>query len=144
MSSKTIKSPSGTNGNSLEPHNLLTSSGRTGPEGVQLTFESAWDFLSAPEFKDVEPHIIKAFQDFHKYNPDFYESFKQYALEAISRGVRFYSSRDLLAKIRWEKMIGYGCPEFKVNNNFASCLSRLFSVEYPRYKDFFEKRKKNE
>jgi hypothetical protein len=85
---------------------------------------------------------LKEFEKFKKYhaeNPHIYEAFKEKALEAAKRKVKF-SARAICAVIRWETPIE-GTGNYKINDHASPYYARMFEKEYPQYKGFFDKLK---
>ena len=84
----------------------------------------------------------KDFNKFHKENPKIYDHFRQLALYIIrDKKKTKLSGKTLIEYLRWNSFIKTTGSEFKINNTFTSYYVRLFSKEYPAYKDYFEQRK---
>ena len=84
------------------------------------------------------------FVEYHRQNPQIYETFKRIANQAIRKGHKNLSAEFIFNVIRWETPVTAEATDgFKVNNNYKAFYSRLFMVEHPQYEDFFRTRKSN-
>jgi len=93
-----------------------------------------------PLMNDIRPHILEAFVEYHRANPEIYELFKRFANEVKVSGRRYYGAKAIMEKIRWEVNIERK-GDFKCNDHYTSCYVRLLISEDPRFKDFFETRR---
>jgi hypothetical protein len=85
-----------------------------------------------------------------RFRPDFpawletnmalWESFEAQANAIWSRGRRHYSSRTLWEVMRHETLLREAAGDFKINNNFAPDVARLYLLMYPERDGFFETR----
>lgn len=91
-------------------------------------------------FEQLETESYKRFKEYHAANPQIYDIFKRYALQAIERGFKHLSAEFIYNAIRWETPVSASGDDFKINNNFKAWYSRLFMQEYPEYSGFFRKR----
>lgn len=91
-------------------------------------------------FHDIAPHILDEFVPYHRDNPGIYDLFRRFAFELRTSGRRHYGAKALMERIRWHVEIERS-GEFKVNNSFVSCYTRLLQLEYPDFKTFFQTRK---
>jgi len=73
----------------------------------------------------------------HKQNPQVYEKFKEYTLEAVNSGRKRYSHWAIINRIRWNREIETRGGEFKISNDYICFYARLFHAEYPEYREFF-------
>ncbi len=85
--------------------------------------------------------LRERFDDYHKNNPEVYDLFRRYTLQAIQSGYKHFGSQMIIEKIRWQTAIVKGDHDFKINNDFAAFYSRMFTMEYPSYSDYFRTRK---
>jgi len=83
--------------------------------------------------------ILKKFKIYHAENPHIYKAFKEKALEAAKRRVRF-SARAIFCILRWETPVT-GTGQFKIWDHASPYYARMFEKEFPKYKGFFKKRK---
>ena len=79
------------------------------------------------------------FERYHKENPEIWEEFKRVTFELIKAGRKHYSADGILHAIRFNTAIR-GNDERKINNNYSSMYSRMFTANFPEHKDFFEQR----
>lgn len=91
---------------------------------------------------EVRQHIARAFWKYHAENP--HELFKKYARELKNAGRMNYGSGAIFERIRWHLAVETRGDEFKLNNNYRSCYSRLFVHEHPEFTGFFRTRTKQE
>lgn len=66
--------------------------------------------------------------------------FERLALQVRDAGLRCYSARAILHRMRWFERVERGNGEFKVNNNHSAALARWFLARHPELPDFFETR----
>ena len=86
----------------------------------------------------VDPKQAK-FERYHAENPEIWEEFKKLCFDLIRAGRRHYSADGILHAIRFNTVIRGG-KDFKINNNYSSMYSRMFTANFPQHKDFFEQR----
>ena len=87
----------------------------------------------------VDPKQAK-FERYHKENPEIWEEFKEATFALIKVGRKHFSADAILHSIRFNTVLRGG-TDFKINNNYSSMYSRLFTANFPEHKDFFEQRK---
>ena len=74
----------------------------------------------------------------HKKNPQVYELFEQFSLQAIKKGHKRLSAWLIINRVRWETSVEtYGDP-FKISNDYIAFYSRYFMHRYPQHKGFFK------
>ena len=84
-----------------------------------------------------------AWRKFHEANPRVWRLYQQFTFDLIRAGHEHGSSDMILHRIRWETAVKVNTSEVvKINNNFSSLYSRLFSQSYPEHGDFFMQRKR--
>jgi len=83
---------------------------------------------------------IGRYREYDERNPQIYEMFKRFTMEAVRRGRTRFSAEAVINRIRWETMIS-GDDEFKINNNIKPYYSRKFMNEFPELDGFFQVRK---
>jgi len=81
------------------------------------------------------------FINYHKENPEIYEAFKTFSLQAISSGRKYFSAEMVVNRIRWYTQVESKNDVFKINNNYKAFYSRMFEKEFPQHKGFFRKRR---
>jgi hypothetical protein len=86
----------------------------------------------------VDPKQVK-FEKYHAKNPEIWDEFKRLTFDLIKAGRKHYSADGILHAIRWNTAIR-GSDERKINNDYSSMYSRLFTANFPEHKDFFEQR----
>ena len=87
----------------------------------------------------VDPKQAK-FERYHKENPEIWDQFKEATFALIKVGRKHFSADAILHSIRFNTVLRGG-TDFKINNNYSSMYSRLFTANFPEHKDFFEQRK---
>ncbi len=81
------------------------------------------------------------FEAFHAENPDVYQLFERFALEAANAGRKRFSAYTVAGRIRWYTSVETRDPTgFKINNNWIPFYARMFHERWPRYAGFFEMR----
>jgi len=94
----------------------------------------------------MQGHLFEGIKDLSKYeeydrkNPQIYEMFRRFTLEAVRLGRKRFSAEAVINRIRWETMVR-GDDEFKINNNIKPYYSRKFMNEFPECEGFFQLRK---
>ncbi len=86
----------------------------------------------------VDPKQVK-FEKYHAKNPEVWQQFKDATFALIRVGRNHFSADAILHSIRFNTVIRGG-KDFKINNNYSSMYSRMFTANYPQHKDFFEQR----
>lgn len=66
-----------------------------------------------------------------------WKNFEARALAKIAGGAQHGGAKRILEDIRDDEGVRR-CCEFKINNNFGSCLARLFAFRHPEHRGFFE------
>jgi len=75
--------------------------------------------------------------NYHKANPEIYQMFCTFTMQAISANRSIYSSKMIIERIRWETMIK-AKQGFKISNSMTAFYSRLFTLENPSYSNLFK------
>ena len=76
--------------------------------------------------------------DWHKKNPQVWDKFESYTLEAINSGRKKYSHWAIINRIRWNREIETNGGEFKISNDYICFYARTFIAYNPEHKDFFK------
>jgi len=79
----------------------------------------------------------EAWWEWHKKNPQVWNKFEEYTLEAIKTGRKHYSHWAIINRIRWNREIETNGGEFKISNDYISFYARLFHARHPDHHDFF-------
>ena len=80
----------------------------------------------------------KACWEWHKKNPQVWQKFEEYTLQAIASGRKNYSQWAIINRIRWNAEVETKGGDFKISNDYISFYARLFHVRYPQYEGFFK------
>ena len=64
--------------------------------------------------------------EWHKQNPQVWDKFEEYTLEAINSGRKKYSHWAIINRIRWHNEIETRGGEFKISNDYICFYARLF------------------
>jgi hypothetical protein len=83
---------------------------------------------------------LNKYKEYDERNPQIYEMFKRFTMEAVRRGRTKFSAEAVINRIRWETMIA-GDDEFKINNDIKPYYSRKFMSEFPKLEGFFQVRR---
>ncbi len=73
-------------------------------------------------------------------NLHVWRAFEREANRIWRRGRRHYSARTILEVLRHESALAEVCGDWKLNNNAAPDLARLYRLRYPERADLFELR----
>jgi hypothetical protein len=87
---------------------------------------------------EIDPKQVK-FEKYHSANPEIWQQFKNATFTLIRVGRKHFSADAILHSIRFNTAIRGG-KDFKINNNYSSMYSRMFSANFPEHKEFFEQR----
>jgi hypothetical protein len=93
-----------------------------------------------PAFKDLSPKIVRAFWAYHEANPHIFPLIVRFARQVREAGRSRYSVVAIFERIRWHLTVETKGDDFKLNNNYRSCYSRLLALEHPEFEGFFETR----
>lgn len=74
-------------------------------------------------------------------NRDIWRAFEREADKVWNRGRRHYSARTLVEYLRHETTLADAGADFKINNNIAPDLARLYRLRYPARASLFETRR---
>ena len=85
--------------------------------------------------------ILDAFEKFHGKNPQVWQLFRRFALNAYQTGRDHYSAKAVFERIRWHIEIETSGGEVKLNNNFTAYYARMFHIYRPDLDGFFRNRK---
>lgn len=69
--------------------------------------------------------------------------FEELTLKVIHAGLRRYSARAIMHRIRWFHHVEQRDGDFKCNNNHTPSLARWFMAKHPEYEGFFETREQD-
>lgn len=81
----------------------------------------------------------KAFEKYHRDNPEVWKLYERFALEAIASGNKI-GSRAIAERVRWECSVSSKNDDFKVNNNYTASYAHIFMAKYPEHRGYFETR----
>lgn len=86
------------------------------------------------------PSLRAQWSAFRAANPQVWDLFVRFALEAAERGRRL-GAKAVWERMRWEVALDSRGDEYRLNNNYPSYAARDFAHEYPQHAEFFEFRK---
>jgi len=93
--------------------------------------------LFEQQLKDQLEERKQKWWAWHKLNPQVWEKFREYTLEAVNSGRRHYSHWAIINRIRWNREIETKGGEFKISNDYICFYARLFHAKYPEHGEFF-------
>ena len=105
-------------------------------EQTSMTFDPK-DILHERLFGDVNKDLLARFKEFHTANPNIYELFKKYAIEARKSGRKRFSHWMIINRIRWYTNVETQGDDFKINNDFIAIYARLLVWQMPEFDGFF-------
>jgi len=82
------------------------------------------------------------FSDWLEDNWHVYQKFEAITFKLINRGRKHIGSMMIVNKIRWETVVEENNSTFKINNNLAPYLARLFCLLNPLHAEFFKIRER--
>jgi hypothetical protein len=92
------------------------------------------------KFTDLAPNIVEKFWKYHEENPHVFEILMKFAMQIKRSGRNRYSIVSIFERVRWHYEIETTGDEFKINNSYRSCYSRLLIMKDPSFDGFFETR----
>jgi hypothetical protein len=90
------------------------------------------------ELFQPDPKQVK-FEAYHRKTPEIWIAFKDLTFQLIKAGRTHFSADAILHTIRFNTALR-GSKEIKIDNNYSSMYSRMFTSNYPEHKDFFSQR----
>jgi hypothetical protein len=98
--------------------------------------------LSHPLFLALEPHVVKKILEIPPRKPARLSALRALARELLRAGRKRYGTQTILERIRWYTTIETFGDEFKINNNYAACYTRMLMILYPvEFGNFFRVKK---
>lgn len=91
-------------------------------------------------FSFATPQEQSEFDQYHQRNPQVWQMFRRFTLEAIGAGRNRIGAKMIAERIRWETFVGDRSGDFRINNNFPAYYARKFMAEYPEHKGVFQTR----
>lgn len=88
-----------------------------------------------------QENFLPGFADWLSENRHVWRAFEREADKVWSRGRRHYSARTLIEYLRHETALADASADFKINNNIAPDLARLYRLRYPARAALFETRR---
>lgn len=79
----------------------------------------------------------RAWWVWHKENPQVWDYFEKFSLEAVKRGRKKISHWLIINRIRWEVYMETTGDEFKISNDYIAFYARLWRAKYPEHKELF-------
>ena len=98
------------------------------------------DFVMAMVLKQTPWHFRAEFPKWLSENWGIWQRFEREASKVYAMGRPHYSARTLIEFLRHETNVREQESEFKVNNNIAPDLARLYVTLYPERTGFFDLR----
>jgi len=87
---------------------------------------------------DTHESLKEKWWAWHKENPQIYELFERFTMDAIRKGHKRLSAWLIVNRIRWETMVETTGDDFKISNDFIAYYARLFMALHPEYDGFFK------
>lgn len=88
-----------------------------------------------------QENFLPGFAAWLSANLHVWRAFEREADRIWARGRRHYSARTLIEYLRHETALADTDAEWKINNNCAPDLARLYRLRYPARADLFELRR---
>lgn len=80
------------------------------------------------------------FEIHHRENPEIYELFCRFSLEAAAV-LPYFSAKEVYGRMRWFTLVEEKKSEYKLDDGWISHYARKFMRDYPQYNGFFRTRK---
>lgn len=97
-----------------------------------------YDLLQLAE--DNSDHFSEEFLNWLPENPHIVNAFNFETFKVINKGFKHYSGRTILEVLRHHSNLNEKSETWKLNNNHAPYLCRLFGLMHPEHADLFEYR----
>jgi hypothetical protein len=97
--------------------------------------------LKFSNFINVHPQFFKKNQKWFVENWHVVEAFEEVALKLISMGRDHYSARTIVEVLVHQSAVKEISGTYKIGNDNAPDLARVFVVLHPEYVDFWEYRR---
>ena len=81
--------------------------------------------------------LKEKFDAWDKENPEVYDLFCKFTLQAAGRGHKRLSAWMIVNRIRWETSVVTVGNDYKVSNDFIALYARKFMKDHPQYNGFF-------
>ena len=78
------------------------------------------------------------FWRWHLENPEVWECFERFALEAVQKGRTRLSHWLLINRVRWETFIVTTGRDYKISNEMIAWYARLWKAKHPQHADLFK------
>jgi len=88
----------------------------------------------------MEVSLLNKFNEWDQKNPEVYDLFIRFTLQAMKAGHKHLSAWMIVNRIRWETSIVTKGDDFKISNDFIALYARKFMAEHPEHKGFFRLR----
>jgi len=88
--------------------------------------------------QEIDDVTWAGFKKYFVKNTDIWRLFVKFAIYAKGKGKTKYSAKAIIERARWECELEGGSGDYKINNNWTSCMARLLVAKSPDFKDFFE------
>lgn len=85
----------------------------------------------------VDKNTIEQFIDHHRKNPEIWQEFERFSLQALRRGRQKIGAKAIMERVRWETEVEGG-KDWKCNNSYTAYYARMFVAKYPESKGMFE------
>lgn len=79
----------------------------------------------------------EGFSEWLRENGHVWRAFEREALKLVARGRRHYSARTIIEVLRHQSALADTSTEFKINNNCAPDLARLWRLTRPASDELF-------
>lgn len=83
---------------------------------------------------------VEAWEQFDHDNPQVWELFERFTLEAIHGGARRLGARLVWERMRWYSRVESTDRTFKLNNNYPQFYARKFLEHHPEHAGCFQLR----
>jgi hypothetical protein len=83
----------------------------------------------------------KEWWEWHKANPQVWQYFERFSMEAVAKGRKKISHWLIINRIRWEVNIVTTGEDFKISNDYIAFYARLWKAKHPQHKDLFTTKK---
>ena len=92
-------------------------------------------------FGDADKKLLAKFKAFHEKNPDIYDMFYRFTVDARNANREYFSHWMIAQRIRWYTTVETTGKEFKLSNDYIALYARLVIWQNPQWEGFFKFKK---
>lgn len=102
---------------------------------MNMTVSQRFQYLT----RGSDPRVLARFREYHKENPEVFDTFEELAYRAWDAGVRKMSHWMLLNRVRWEFEVEAhdSSSPFRISNDYFAFYVRRLIAKDPQFIEMF-------